>query len=105
MRIVRRNSAWPALPTHPTRHAFPLKSGKGRKSYLGRFHRNVTVSRGLRINAGAERRLRGRQAFHRQVGEQTTMAMTATADGVRTGGMTAEERKVIFASSLGTVFE
>ena len=33
------------------------------------------------------------------------MAMTATADGVRTGGMTAEERKVIFASSLGTVFE
>ncbi len=33
------------------------------------------------------------------------MAMAATADGVRTGGMTAEERKVIFASSLGTVFE
>jgi MFS family permease len=33
------------------------------------------------------------------------MAMTATADGVRSGGMTAEERKVIFASSLGTVFE
>src|SRR5215468_4543487 len=33
------------------------------------------------------------------------MAMAATADGVRSGGMTAEERKVIFASSLGTVFE
>jgi MFS family permease len=34
------------------------------------------------------------------------MAMAATANGeVRTGGMTAEERKVIFASSLGTVFE
>jgi MFS family permease len=34
------------------------------------------------------------------------MAMAATAGGdVRTGGMTAEERKVIFASSLGTVFE
>nr|WP_199763056.1 MFS transporter [Bradyrhizobium guangdongense] len=32
--------------------------------------------------------------------------MAATAgSGVRTGGMTAEERKVIFASSLGTVFE
>jgi MFS family permease len=28
-----------------------------------------------------------------------------TAGSVRTGGMTAEERKVIFASSLGTVFE
>ena len=34
------------------------------------------------------------------------MTITATAGGnVRTGGMTAEERKVIFASSLGTVFE
>ncbi len=33
-----------------------------------------------------------------------TMAATAGRD-VRTGGMTAEERKVIFASSLGTVFE
>ncbi|WP_440588133.1 MFS transporter [Bradyrhizobium genomosp. I (2014)] len=34
------------------------------------------------------------------------MTMAATAgSGVRTGGMTAEERKVIFASSLGTVFE
>src|SRR6202162_5468014 len=33
-----------------------------------------------------------------------TMAATAGRE-VRTGGMTAEERKVIFASSLGTVFE
>lgn len=34
------------------------------------------------------------------------MTMAATAGGtVRTGGMTGEERKVIFASSLGTVFE
>jgi MFS family permease len=33
------------------------------------------------------------------------MAATAGSDSVRTGGMTAEERKVIFASSLGTVFE
>src|SRR5436190_10150260 len=32
--------------------------------------------------------------------------LTATAGSIRTtGGMTAEERKVIFASSLGTVFE
>ena len=28
-----------------------------------------------------------------------------SAGEFRTGGMTAEERKVIFASSLGTVFE
>jgi MFS family permease len=34
------------------------------------------------------------------------MTIAATAGGdVRAGGMTAEERKVIFASSLGTVFE
>src|SRR6202051_2689427 len=34
------------------------------------------------------------------------MTMAATAGGdVRTGGMTAEQRLVIFASSLGTVFE
>src|ERR1700752_4894717 len=33
------------------------------------------------------------------------MTMAATAGEFRTGGMTAEERKVIFASSLGTVFE
>src|ERR1700745_2186560 len=34
------------------------------------------------------------------------MTMAATAGrGARSGGMTAEERKVIFASSLGTVFE
>ncbi|MCA1407055.1 MFS transporter [Ensifer sp. IC3342] len=33
------------------------------------------------------------------------MANVATADGVRAGPMTGEEKKVIFASSLGTVFE
>jgi MFS family permease len=33
------------------------------------------------------------------------MAATAGSDEIRSGGMTAEERKVIFASSLGTVFE
>src|SRR5215813_7545093 len=34
------------------------------------------------------------------------MTIAATAGGgIRTGGMTGEERKVIFASSLGTVFE
>src|SRR5436853_4943244 len=33
------------------------------------------------------------------------MTATSAASEFRTGGMTAEERKVIFASSLGTVFE
>jgi hypothetical protein len=34
-----------------------------------------------------------------------TIAATASGGTTRTGGMTGEERKVIFASSLGTVFE
>ena len=34
-----------------------------------------------------------------------TIAATAGGGSIRTRGMTAEERKVIFASSLGTVFE
>jgi len=33
------------------------------------------------------------------------MTMAAAAGEVRERGMTGEERKVIFASSLGTVFE
>lgn len=33
------------------------------------------------------------------------MAIASVAGGTRTGGMTREEKKVIFASSLGTVFE
>src|SRR5919109_3298478 len=33
------------------------------------------------------------------------MTIAMTAGDIRSGGMTAEERKVIFASSLGTVFE
>src|SRR6516165_11691799 len=37
--------------------------------------------------------------------ETMTIAATASGGEIRTGGMTAEERKVIFASSLGTVFE
>src|SRR6201985_2199959 len=53
---------------------------------------------------GIAGRHRGRAFIVKIVGEHT-MTMAATAGGVRTGGMTAEERKVIFASSLGTVFE
>src|ERR1700752_3068880 len=37
--------------------------------------------------------------------ETMTIAATASGETTRTGGMTAEERLVIFASSLGTVFE
>jgi Sugar (and other) transporter len=47
------------------------------------------------------------QALHNDLPGSETMTIAATAGGgeTRTGGMTAEERKVIFASSLGTVFE
>src|SRR6201985_2723551 len=53
---------------------------------------------------GIAGRHRGRAFIVKIVGEHT-MTMAATAGGVLRGGMTAEQRKVIFASSLGTVFE
>src|SRR6201993_3747239 len=47
-----------------------------------------------------------RQGLHRQNCRGVNLMTNATtAGGVSSGSMTAEERKVIFASSLGTVFE
>src|SRR6201999_2424869 len=64
------------------------------------FHGDVTLT----SNPVAKWRMGMR--FAAAIRGVRTMAMAATAGGdVRTGGMTAEERKVIFASSLGTVFE
>jgi MFS family permease len=77
---------------------------KGRKSYWGGFHSDVTVAQNPGTESGRVRRLA--EDLH-QLGwgaKQMTIAATA-GGGVRSGGMTAEERKVIFASSLGTVFE
>jgi MFS family permease len=74
----------------------------GQKSYLGRFHGDVTVTEAhglIRLSSAS-----GELCIN-DFGERImTMAATAGRE-VRTGGMTAEERKVIFASSLGTVFE
>src|ERR1700727_686994 len=44
------------------------------------------------------------QANHERVGETTSMT-TMAINTPRAGGMTSEHRLVIFASSLGTVFE
>jgi hypothetical protein len=67
---------------------------RGRKSYWALFHGDVTFNVTLwpygAWGSAAQQQFRGVR----------TMAMAATAGGddIRTGGMTAEERKVIFAS-------
>src|SRR5438309_10799845 len=80
----------------PGRHGY-----KGRKSYWGRFHADVTVRQAPWIHPAKS----GAWAIELASNGEQTMTMALTAGGIRTGGMTAEERKVIFASSLGTVFE
>src|ERR1700683_5457045 len=85
------------------RHA-QIKLRKGPKVLLGELSRRCyrePTSRDLAWPG----RIQGSEICINDFGERT-MTMAATAGrGVRTGGMTAEERKVIFASSLGTVFE
>src|SRR5690242_3560365 len=84
----------------------------GRSSHINRARAKSLIWRvftamlpSLRVPCRQARHAEG-QGLHRQiVGESNAMTMAATAGEVRTGGMTAEERKVIFASSLGTVFE
>src|SRR6202453_4778823 len=81
-----------------------IKLRKGPKVLLGELSRRCyreATSRDL----ARPGRTQGSEICINDFGERTmTMAATAGHD-VRTGGMTAEERKVIFASSLGTVFE
>src|SRR5882724_10936138 len=75
---------------------------KGQKSYWGRFHRNVTVTGRPALNPT---KIGARASFASMfLGERTTMS-TMTATSARSGGMTRDERFVILASSLGTVFE
>src|SRR5579862_7423804 len=49
------------------------------------------------------------RSYNLHIGRQIMAITSGTADvhkpGPRGGGITAEERKVIFASSLGTIFE
>src|ERR1700751_3153036 len=76
--------------------------GKRPKVLCAAFHRDVTVRpspKATPVDSGAW------EGTHKYSGSGT-MTIAATAGGdVRSGGMTAAERKVIFASSLGTVFE
>jgi hypothetical protein len=74
---------------------------KGQKSYWGEFHGDVTVNRSPQLNPAKFGD--GRTLHQRFWGalEMSTMAATSA----RAGGMTKDERFVILASSLGTVFE
>src|ERR1700739_4348361 len=76
--------------------------GKRPKVLCAAFHRDVTVRpspKATPVDSGAW------EGTHKYSGSGTlTIAATAGGD-VRSGGMTAAERLVIFASSLGTVFE
>src|ERR1700756_4162246 len=75
-------------------------AAQGRKSYWARFHGDVTVTA---ISCPTHDRRVGRVGDN-DFGERSTMS-TMAATEVRTGGMTSDERFVIFASSLGTIFE
>jgi hypothetical protein len=75
---------------------------EGQKSYWESFHGDVTLKRGpwtklAKSSHGDECRIN-------DFGERFTMS-TMSATETRTGGMTKDERFVILASSLGTVFE
>src|ERR1700690_3600076 len=74
----------------------------GQKSYWGRFHGDVTLNATSWPNP-ARSGAWGRDS-NNDFGERSKMS-TIAATQARTGGMTNDERFVILASSLGTVFE
>src|SRR6202790_951332 len=88
------------------RHAMSVRTAQrgGPKVLLGEVSRRCYRDDNLVAQSGQVPAHEGELCIN-DFGERTmTMAATAGSD-FRTGGMTAEERKVIFASSLGTVFE
>jgi MFS family permease len=67
------------------------------------FHADVTLQ--LKLHAFVRQKIGASgRALHQDFGERTNMS-TLAATEIRTGGMTKDERFVILASSLGTVFE
>jgi MFS family permease len=67
------------------------------------FHADVTLQ--LKLHASVRQKIGASgRALHQDFGERINMSTLAATD-VRTGGMTKDERFVILASSLGTVFE
>src|SRR3954447_15267756 len=99
-RLVRRNTS-SALRWHRMQSAPPIPSkrrAKGRKSYWGWFHGDVTLGRSPAIRPSS-----ARADFASILGSVEMSTMTATSG--KAAGMTKDERFVILASSLGTVFE
>src|SRR6202049_279301 len=93
------------LPEHPVLGMFKAprhSSAQGQKSYWERFRGDVTVKRSPWLNP-AKFGAWGELCIN-DFGERSKMS-TITATSTRSGGMTKDERFVILASSLGTVFE
>src|SRR3954447_12787780 len=83
--------------------AFVHDSAEGQKSYWECFHGDVTLQ--SKLHASVRRRsAHGSGLCINIFGERSKMS-TMTATSPRAGGMTKDERFVILASSLGTVFE
>src|SRR6195952_4580421 len=78
-------------------------SAEGQKSYWECFHGDVTLD--LKLHASVRRRsAHGGQLCINNCGERSNMS-TIAATSAQSPGMTKDERFVIVASSLGTVFE
>src|SRR3954469_5243118 len=75
----------------------------GRKSYWGAFPSNDSLQLESAVQAGAEPAQRAKTTASYPGSKEMSIAATSGRE-VSAKGMTAEERKVIFASSLGTVF-
>src|SRR5580704_13173514 len=76
--------------------------GGGPKVLLGEVSRRCYREHNLVARSGPIRRMGA--SLHQRFRERTNMS-TMVATQARTGGMTSDERFVILASSLGTVFE
>src|SRR3954466_15522745 len=76
---------------------------KGQKSYWESIHGDVTLA--LKLHASSDSKIGawGRALHHQFRGALEMTTMTATS--ARAAGMSKDEKFVIFASSLGTVFE
>src|SRR3954468_24763192 len=87
------------IPDQPFVH----DSAEGQKSYWECFHGDVTLQ--SKLHASVRRRsAHGDGLCINICGERSNMS-TIAATSARSGGMTKDERFVILASSLGTVFE
>src|SRR3954470_7203505 len=99
-RLVRRNTSsalrWHRMQSRPPKRS--KRRAKGRKSYWGWFHGDVTLGRSPAIRPSS-----ARADFASILGSVEMSTMTATSG--KAAGMTKDERFVILASSLGTVFE